>query len=165
MLAVLDDATRRGLSDFAEVAHTRRWVDIVPFEPWHLDWLGETTARAWLGKSIEYGEALQRGGPAYSAFVEDAVIACAGVVLQWEGRAVAWSLLSLSMPTALTAVFKHTKRFLNQYAARRVECTVDPRSAQAKNWATHLGFRYEGLMRAYTPQGDDMELWARVKHG
>lgn len=109
--------------------------------------------------------ALQRGGPAYSAFVGDAVIACAGVVPQWEGRAMAWSLLSVAMPTALTTVYKHTKRFLEQYPVRRIECTVDPRSSKAKNWATHLGFRYEGLMVAYTPQGDDMELWAMVKHG
>ncbi len=135
----------------------------MPFEPWHLEWLTETTAQAWLGRSRAYAVSIKNGGPAYSAFVGLEVVACAGVIQQWEGRAQAWSLLSVSVPHYARPVFAATKRFLLSYESRRIECTVDPRSAAAKNWARHLGFTYEGLMQAYTPQGDDMELWALVR--
>lgn len=136
---------------------------MVPFEPWHLTWLVETTASAWLGKDLVYGRSLQNGGPCFTAFAGMEVVACAGVVQQWEGRAQAWSLLSVMHMTYKKSLFLAVKRFLDHYPMRRVECTVDPRSVQAKNWAKHLGFTYEGLARKYTPHGDDMELWAMVR--
>ena len=135
----------------------------MPFEPWHLEWLTDTTAQAWLGKDLTYGAMLQKAGPCYTAFAGDQVIACAGVLPIWEGRAQAWSLLSTALPQYVMGVHRGVKRFLDTYPIRRLECTVDPRSATAIRWAERLGFVREGTMPGYTPQGDTMDLYARVR--
>lgn len=91
------------------------------------------------------------------------VIACAGAFEVWSGRAQAWSMLSLRMPGYVMGVHRAVKRFLESYQVRRVEITVDPRSEIAVRWATRLGFTYEGTMPGYTPQGDTMDLYARIR--
>lgn len=91
------------------------------------------------------------------------VIACAGAFEVWNGRAQAWSMLSLRMPEYVMGVHRAVKRFLDSYKVRRVEITVDPRSEAAIQWAKRLGFTYEGTMPGYTPQGDTMDLYARVR--
>lgn len=123
----------------------------------------DTTAQAWLGRSREYAENLKRGGPCFTAFDGMQVIACAGVIPQWKGRAQAWSLLAFHVEHYRFGIHRAVKRFLMGYHMRRIECTVDPRSARAKVWAERLGFNSEGLMRGYTPNGDDMELYAMVR--
>jgi hypothetical protein len=135
----------------------------VPFEPWHLDWLTETTAQAWLGKDLAYGRMLKSAGSCYTAFAGAQVIACAGAFQVWDGRAQAWAMLSTSLPQYVLSVHRAVKRFLDDYQVRRVECTVDPRSKLAVRWAVRLGFSYEGTMPGYTPQGDTMDLYARVR--
>lgn len=162
MLAVLNDTARGSVSDHAEAAHARRPLDVVPFEPWHLEWLTEMTAEAWLGKDLNYGRMLKSAGPCFTGFVGDQVIACAGAFQVWEGRAQAWSMLSTALPQHIMGVHRAVKRFLDRYPVRRVEITVDPRSAPAVKWAQRLGFSYEGTMPGYTPQGDTMDLYARV---
>lgn len=135
----------------------------MPFEPWHLELLTEMTAEAWLGKDQRYGAMLKQAGPAYTAFAGMDVIACAGAFQLWEGRAQAWSMLSVAVPQYILGVHRAVKRFLDQYPVRRVEITVDPRSEKAVAWAKSLGFSYEGTMPRYTPQGDTMDLYARVR--
>lgn len=60
-------------------------------------------------------------------------------------------------------VHRAVKRFLDSSPVRRIECSIDPRSEMAVRWAVRLGFKYEGTMDAYTPQGDTMDLYARIK--
>ena len=111
--------------------------------------------------TLAYGEALKTAGPCYSAFVGADVIACAGVMQFWTGRAMVWSLLSDQMPTYRKAIYKGIKSFLDGYQCRRLECTIDPRSDRAKRLARHLGFTYESTMPGYTPLGDTQEMWVR----
>jgi len=46
---------------------------------------------------------------------------------------------------------------------RRIEMAVDCEHASAYRWAQRLGFACEGRMRAYTPDGRDSFLFARIK--
>lgn len=91
------------------------------------------------------------------------VVACAGVILCWADRAQAWSMLSAEIGTHVVSIHRAVARFLAAYPVRRLECTVDPRSAAAVRWVTRLGFQYEGTMAAYTPLGDTMDLYARIR--
>lgn len=109
-----------------------------------------------------YGDALEKAGPCFSAFAGESVIACAGVLEIWPGRAQVWSLLSEDVGMYGFRVHLAVKRFLNAYRCRRLECVIDPRSARAIAWATALGFRREGFMEAYTPNGDDQDLYVRL---
>lgn len=135
---------------------------VVPFEPWHLLWLTETTERL---TQLDPGQArdLKGGGPCFTALAGSSVIACAGVIHYWEGRVHAWSLLSPQVADYTLGVHRRVARFLRDYPARRIECTIDPRSPVAQEWARRLGFEYEGTMPGYLPSGSTMELWAMVK--
>lgn len=162
MLAILGAVTGDDCRDHATTRH-RRPVDIVPFEAWHLQWLKIQASQSatWMPLTLAYGQALKGAGPCYSAFAGADVIACAGVMNFWEGRAMVWSLLSDQMPEYRKVIHRAVKNFLNGCVVRRLECTIDPRSEAAKRWATHLGFRYESTMPGYTPLGETQELWVR----
>jgi len=90
------------------------------------------------------------------------VVACAGIVEFWPGRAQVWSLLSDQMPRYRKTVHRAVKTFLDGYRVRRLECVIDPRSETALRWAQHLGFQVEYLMRGYTPNGDDQLMCVRM---
>ena len=135
---------------------------MVPFEPWHLSWLTDTTEQAWIARTPDYARALKDGGPCFTAFAGMRVVACAGIVPYWEGRVQAWSILSADVGAYAMGIHRAVRRFLDTYPARRIECSIDPRSETAVRWATRLGFEYEGTMRGYTPSGDTMDLYARV---
>lgn len=137
----------------------------MPFEPWHLDWLTVQTAQQplWEGLTMAYGLSLQHAGPCYSAFAGDRVLACAGVMEMWRGRAQVWSILSEDVPRYRKTIHKAVWSFLRGYRMRRLECLVDPRSDAAIRWAEHLGFQREALVKAYTPHGDDQILMVRLE--
>ena len=111
----------------------------------------------------QYGHSLAVAGPCYSAFVGSQVIACAGIVEFWAGRAQVWSLLSDQFVTYQKSIHRAVKTFLAGYHTRRLECVIDPDSPRALNWASHLGFTVEGRMRAYNPNGADQLMLVRIE--
>jgi hypothetical protein len=137
----------------------------VPFRAWHLEWLTLQESQMALSRNLTmvYGQTLEQAGPAYSAFVGATVIACAGVVEFWKGRAQVWSLLSDQLPQYKKSVHKGVKTFLDQYRIRRLECVVDPRCEPAKRWAERLGFYLESSMPNYTPNGDRQLMFVRLE--
>jgi RimJ/RimL family protein N-acetyltransferase len=138
---------------------------VVPFQAWHLEWLNLQASQHMLSASltVQYGRSLEGAGPCYSAFCGARVVACAGIVEFWAGRAQVWSLLAEEMPQYRKAIHRAVKGFLETYRVRRLECLVDPRSEPSMRWATHLGFHVEHLMRAYTPHGDDQLMYVRLE--
>lgn len=136
----------------------------MPFEPWHLRWLHLQPTQAALSSmlTLEHGEAIAKAGPCFSAFVGQEVIACAGIIHFWPGRAQVWSLLSESMPLYYRVIHRAVKGFLQDYPMTRLECIVDPRHEAAMRWADHLGFTRESLMKGYDPQGHDQWMYVRV---
>lgn len=110
-----------------------------------------------------YGHSLAVAGPCYSAVSGMDVIACAGIVEFWTGRAMVWSLLSAEMPRYKKSIHAAVYRFLKGYRVRRLECVVDPRHEAAKRWAERLGFHVERLMPLYTPNGEDQLMYVRLE--
>lgn len=94
-------------------------------------------------------------------FVGSTVVACAGIIEIWAGRAQVWSLLSHDFPRYHRSVHKAVKTFLLDYHTRRLECIVDPKLPEAMRWAERLGFQVEGRMASYTPNGDDQLMYVR----
>jgi hypothetical protein len=137
----------------------------VPFEPWHLEWLNLQASQMMLSQSLtqQYGASLKSTGPCYSAFAGSEVIACAGVVEFWPGRAQVWSLLSDKLPLYQKSIHKAVKQFLKGYRCRRLECVVDPYSEPAFAWAKRLGFQFESYMERYTPDGKMQAMMTRLE--
>jgi hypothetical protein len=139
---------------------------ILPFEPDHLKQLLLQPSQAMMQPLLDsptYAQSLKDAGPAYSAVDGDVVFACAGFIPQWEGRAVAWALVSSEAGMRFVGITRAVRRALQLHPFRRVETAVTHDFPQGHRWAQMLGFTREGLMRSYTPDGRDCDLYARVQ--
>lgn len=141
-------------------------MNIVPYTPAHLESLllqpAQDLARPLLA-SPEYRQALAVPGMAFTALDGDRVLCCAGLMPLWEGRAEAWALMGADLRPQFLRIHYATKRFLNACGMRRVEAAVDAHFGCAKEWIEALGFEFEGVLHAYTPDGRDCLRYARWK--
>jgi hypothetical protein len=139
---------------------------IEPFTPEHLHQLVLQPSQAILQPQLvapAYGEMLAKSGPAYSALDGDEVLACLGVIPQWEGRAVAWGLVGRAAGRNFRSIHRGVSRFLDTCGFRRIETAVATHFEQGHRWAQLLGFKNEGTMSGYAPDGSDYDLYARVQ--
>jgi hypothetical protein len=140
-------------------------LEIVPFKPEHLValQLQAVQASAQPLMTLEYGQQIASTVHyARTGMVDGVVIGCAGLTELWNGRAYAWAYLSEGWERHARAVHRAVLDGLRVCRWRRVEMAIDIRYPGAKRWAWHLGFTFEGVARAFTPDGRDCEIWARV---
>lgn len=138
---------------------------IVPFKPEHLANIMLQPSQMVFQPTLQdpqYGQMLATAGPAYAAVEGDAVFACAGLIPQWENRAVAWALISSAAGRHFTIIHRAVLRTFELHPFRRIETGVNADFEQGHRWLRMLGFQREGRMRAYTPDGHDCDLYARV---
>lgn len=140
-------------------------MHIIPFKPEHLETLSLQPAQMVFSQYFDpaYGPALVAGGPCFTGVHEGAIVGCSGVVKQWDNRAVAWALLSDHSGKHFPRIHKAVKRFLDTVDFKRVEAFVDYDFDQGHRWIRMLGFKPEGVMRCFTPEGKDAVLYARIK--
>lgn len=143
-------------------------LSFVAFRPEHLAALQLQAAQAALQPLLaqpSYGKALV-GPYTWTGIVDDRVVGCAGLLPQWPSRAIAWALLTGEL-TARHFLRAHHKVVAVLAAAqragtRRIETSVDAGFDAGHRWVRALGFAPEGLMRAYSPDGRDHVLYARI---
>lgn len=136
-------------------------IEFVPFEPWHLSQIEIPAAQAaWIKPG--YAESLANN-MAWTGFIDDRVVGCAGFAPQWEGRAIAWALFGREIPKrAWTAIIAKVRKELACTAYPRVEATVPFGFGAGCRLANALGFQVEGLLSKFGPDGSDHFLYARV---
>jgi hypothetical protein len=141
-------------------------MKVIPYTPEHLKLLdlqqGQSEFRVYLG-SDKYAQWLADVGPAYSGFVGDEMIACAGFVPQHENRAIVWALVGSNAAKHFLAIHRAVLKALNAHPYRRVETVVKTGFAEGARWAEMLGMQYEGTMRKHGLNGEDFDLYARVQ--
>lgn len=103
------------------------------------------------------------GQPACAGLVGDRVVGAVGVSERGPHRAEAWALLALDVP--MLSATRAVKRWLDACPYRRIETWVMCGHESGERWAKMLGFRMEGRMDCYLPDGHAAYLFARVKHG
>lgn len=137
---------------------------LVAFDPVHLERLDVQPAQAWFTPLLadrSYGEALAAAGPAFTLLADDgATIACGGCVERWENVAQAWMLVAADAGPHLLPMLRAVRGFLAQARWRRIEAAAT--FSQGRRMLRLLGFQAEGLARAYTPDGQDAWLFARI---
>lgn len=102
-------------------------------------------------------------GVAWSAVDGDEVIACAGILELHEARGMAWAMLSDRALRQFKTIHRVVSQVVRAAPWRRIEMTVDAQHQAAQEWAERLGFKMEGRMTAYTVDGRDCLLYAKVK--
>ena len=101
-------------------------------------------------------------GPAF-ACVDGSVMAIGGVLPIWEGRGLAWGLLSDSIGASMTTVHRAVLRGLNDlFVMDRVEAQVALEHAEGFRWMRLLGFQQEGVLRSFY-EGQDYALFSRIR--
>lgn len=138
-------------------------IDVVPFEAWHLQnfSLREEQKIVAVDLTPDYAKALQHAGPCFSAWAGYEVIAVAGVVSFWPGRAQVWALMSDQINAYGWVIHRHVVRYLSGCFVRRLECVIDPRFQESAAWAIRLGFKKECTMPRYGVHGQDMDMYVR----
>lgn len=140
-------------------------MKIYPFRAGHLDNLLLQPAQAHLCQFFT-PELIRVYEHSYSFSLinEGETLACAGLMELWAGRAYAWALLSETIGARGMLIV--TKACMREFALgrfRRIEAYVDPEFIQGRKWIRALGFKFEGHMAGFTPEGRDHDLYARVQ--
>lgn len=140
-------------------------MNVVPFEPEHLETLMLQPSQAHFYNFFDpaYGQALVESGPCFTGIHNGEIIACSGVIKQWDNRAIAWALISENAGRQFVRIHKAVKRFLDTTDFNRVEAFVDAGFEEGHRWIQMLGFQREGYMREFSPNGSDAVLYARIK--
>lgn len=141
-------------------------MNLVPYEPSHVERLvlqpGQAHMRPYL-EAKDYTKWIAVPGKSFTGFDGDRVLFCAGVIPIWEGRGEAWSLLGSDLKRDFLKIHNAVLRFFEVCDLRRIEANVDPNSDCAKRWVELLGFKFEGVMASYWPNGESTMRYARVK--
>lgn len=138
-------------------------MQVRPFRPVDLAQLKLQQQQSYLGGlSLQYAEALAKGGDCYTIEEGDELIACIGLIHFWPRRRYAWAFLSKDAGFHMIAMHKKIKRWLSLRGSGRIETAVDCNFPAAIRWAEMLGFEREGLMREWTDDGRDCLLYARL---
>lgn len=107
--------------------------------------------------------ALSEIGLAWTFDNDGEILGIAVILPQWENRAVMVALMSENAGPHFHKIHKAALRFVKACGIRRLEAVVDVGFDAGERWVKMLGFRHEGLMKAYRPDGADMNLFARVQ--
>ena len=102
-----------------------------------------------LEERVETARLLAAQGSAWAILDGGTVLAIAGVAEQWQGRGLAWCLLSKDAGIKMLGITRMVLRYLNALDYRRIEMYVDAQFCEGCRWAETLGFKNE------TPQGMD----------
>lgn len=127
---------------------------------------GLQAAQSYLspGLTPAIGEALRAGGLAFT--VEDdggRPVSSIGLVELWEGRALAWAIMSAGAGRHLLGITRAVRRFLAVSPWRRIEAGVECSFAAGHRWARVLGFKLEAERMASWSAGRDFALYARLR--
>ena len=105
-------------------------------------------------------------GPAYTMIIDDQLVACGGVTLLGWRRGEAWILLSPLFSKYPKSTYVTVKASLDGMIEdnnlRRVQAIVNPEFPAHSRFLKHLGFEYEGTLRSYGINAEDLFMFGRI---
>jgi RimJ/RimL family protein N-acetyltransferase len=143
----------------------------MPFSPAHTERLNVTQPEiVAASKFIDISQAIANQaslGPSVTAFLNLQPVACFGFVPIWTGVAEAWLIADDKARTKPIGLTKMGQAFFDilqiSYELHRVQIAVRTSDTRAHKWALFLGFKEEGIMRRYGPDGADHYIMSRCK--
>jgi len=106
-------------------------------------------------------------GDAWAYVVDGVAMGIGGIEPVWTGRRVLWSYQAGLGVGDWKRVLRFTRlkldRAFEDPAVRRIEATAHIEGSQFCNFLERLAFRREGRLVAYSPNGETMDMFARVR--
>lgn len=144
-------------------------IEVIKFKREHALYILNNNVRKHDAFDGDYDEYLKiyEDNPAYTIVINDEIVFCGGVVdIGWR-RGEAWTLMSDLFYKYPKTCFKICKEKLNELqismGLRRLQALVDTNLEGGSHFAQHLGFEYEGLLKAYGPNGESMLIFGRTE--
>lgn len=146
---------------------------IEDLEPDHLRRIDPREEQAWMWQLHQPEDPMWYTGPAWAAIDnEETVRAVVGLIKLDDGwgdhgpRYRSWTIFCKNPGTrTLKFVASNLHRWMNRDGHfRRIEAMSEVHEEDEIFWMTAvLGMRWEGRMRAWTPDGQDVYLFSKVK--
>lgn len=138
-------------------------IEVIPFNPDDCHHFGEYVPKEMLA-------GYTKAGPCVTIKIGDIYAIGIGLVKHSKHTAEAWMLVNEAVR------YSHAKTILREVRKQldiheisedlhRVQITIKFSHAHFVKWSQLLGFKMEGLMRAYDDEGNDYFLMARVNDG
>ena len=145
-------------------------VVIVPFENKHAEQILEQGLNSEFlelkPEHRKYAYFLKEFGMWFTGLVNNKPIAAGGVFYLWDGVAEGWVLATKEIYKYPIFCAKHIKQrteiILKANKIKRIQTSVKADCDVALRFAKWLGFKKEGLMESYGPDGSDFVRFARV---
>ena len=145
-------------------------VVIVPFENKHAEQILDQGLNSDLlelkPEHRKYAYFLKEVGMSFTGFVNNKPIAAGGVFHLWDGVAEGWVLATKDIYKYPIFCAKHIKQrteiILKANKIKRIQTSVKADCDVALRFAKWLGFKKEGLMESYGPDGSDFVRFARI---
>lgn len=104
-------------------------------------------------------------GPSFTLLVNGAVEGCGGIVMIDQTFGECWLLIPKSTYGVVVyrAIVKKLKSLYNEHNFRRLQAFISPGFTQGIRLVERLGFRLEGELKQYGPQGQTLCLYARTQ--
>ena len=104
----------------------------------------------------------------YSIFIDNSIVAFAGVIKPWLSRGVVYFLPDPNMSMRKFVMVKNTlKRIINMFfedeSLNRLEAQVRRDESAFQNWAEKVGFTKESLMKNWGIEGEDYFMYRILK--
>lgn len=108
----------------------------------------------------EYRERLECAGNGFSLFSGSGqLIGCGGIGIYWTGVGEAWFVLTQQVDQYRFSFHRTVVRTMQEIIytqnLHRIQGTIRCGDARAVRWAERLGFRFEGTMWGYGPDGSN----------
>jgi hypothetical protein len=145
-------------------------VVIVPFENKHAEQILEQGLNSEFlelkPEHKKYAFFLKEVGMSFTGLVNNRPIAAGGVFHLWDGVAEGWVLATKDIYKYPVFCAKHIKQrteiILKANKIKRIQTSVKADCDVALRFAKWLGFKKEGLMESYGPDGSDFVRFARI---
>lgn len=140
---------------------------IMPFQPEHLKQIELQSEQTLAKKHLENEDYARQlaGYESWTGFIDDKVVACAGLIPVWGDRWQAWSIISATIgPSGMLQLTRAIMRGM-RIKTGRIEAVVAAEFKEGHRWAELLGFTLETPlpMRKWFPEGGDAYLYSRIK--
>lgn len=140
-------------------------MKVIPYQPEHLETMEVQTAQEDALGHVDrrYCEDLKGSGEAYSLEKDGTIYCCVGLVPMWHNNGLVWAFLSKDARKYMITITRVVSRLLEEKDYTRLQTHVVADFKQGSRWMEMFGFKNEGLMKKYDPEGNDCYMYARVK--
>jgi hypothetical protein len=101
-------------------------------------------------------------GPAFILFHNNEIVASGGFYIMWPGVCEAWLMITPLIFKYPLLFVREVKKIFKDIKMTRIQASVKVSDKRAVKFLKHLGFKIEGFMAKYGPDGSDHYLMGRV---